>query len=333
MKSIIIKPFGRNDLIKYNVDHPVDFEKIDENELKQNSYLVLRSFGDETKINCFKIFSEGQIVDPKSKIERPTNFKSESKQNYQNKIGQIISKLDEKSKVVLSRTIKFQYQWNEIKLKSFLFRLAKKYPTSNVYALDDGKTVWLGASPEALANWEDQSLFIESLAGTISTDIKTNQKWTSKEHLEQNLVTVHIKNKLNQLGIKYHLEKDTTKKFGQLEHLLNRFKITGWGKKEIRNLICHVHPTPAILGSNRSKSYQLIKDLEDYNRELYTGVIGIIEKGKPFLYINLRCMKIKDDITTIYAGGGITKASDPEIEWNETKAKANTLLSTFDAIK
>ena len=47
------------------------------------------------------------------------------------------------------------------------------------------------------------------------------------------------------------------------------------------------------------------------------------------LYVNLRCMKLKDGDARIYIGGGITRDSDPAHEWMETVNKAQTMKSVL----
>ncbi|HAJ99571.1 MAG TPA: isochorismate synthase, partial [Bacteroidales bacterium] len=47
------------------------------------------------------------------------------------------------------------------------------------------------------------------------------------------------------------------------------------------------------------------------------------------LYVNLRCMNIRNDIAYIFAGGGLMPQSDLQKEWEEIQAKANTLLSVL----
>ena len=43
------------------------------------------------------------------------------------------------------------------------------------------------------------------------------------------------------------------------------------------------------------------------------------------LYVNLRCMQLTDTQRILYIGGGITKDSDPESEWQETVAKSQIM--------
>ena len=43
------------------------------------------------------------------------------------------------------------------------------------------------------------------------------------------------------------------------------------------------------------------------------------------LYVNLRCMQIDSQHTYLYVGGGITKDSIPQKEYEETQNKAQTM--------
>ena len=52
-------------------------------------------------------------------------------------------------------------------------------------------------------------------------------------------------------------------------------------------------------------------------------------KNTSSLYVNLRCMQIKQDKAYIYVGGGITKDSIPNKEWEETVAKSKTMLKVL----
>lgn len=133
----------------------------------------------------------------------------------------------------------------------------------------------------------------------------------------------------------------------------------------IQSLIETLHPTPAVCGLPTDKAKEFISKNENYDREFYTGFLGelniprfkvneVEEEGneedikaarkknkkekieekteKPNytnrisnLYVNLRCMKILDAQAVIYVGGGITKSSDLESEWNETVNKTKVM--------
>ncbi|NOQ91872.1 MAG: isochorismate synthase, partial [Flavobacteriaceae bacterium] len=65
---------------------------------------------------------------------------------------------------------------------------------------------------------------------------------------------------------------------------------------------------------------------ENYNREFYTGYLGELNiKEQSHLFVNLRCMQIKNTKAFIYVGGGITLESNPEKEWVETVTKSEVM--------
>jgi isochorismate synthase len=71
---------------------------------------------------------------------------------------------------------------------------------------------------------------------------------------------------------------------------------------------------------------------EGYNRAYYTGFLGELnfdsfnkKSIKSDLYVNLRCMQLKNNQAHIYIGCGITKQSTPQKEWEESVNKSMTM--------
>src|SRR6202021_687877 len=97
------------------------------------------------------------------------------------------------------------------------------------------------------------------------------------------------------------------------------------------NLVSELHPTPAVCGIPLNDATQFIKETEGYDRGYYTGFLGPCNMdGKTELYVNLRCAELFADCINLYVGGGITKDSIPENEWEETEMKSKTLLSALE---
>jgi isochorismate synthase len=92
-----------------------------------------------------------------------------------------------------------------------------------------------------------------------------------------------------------------------------------------------LHPTPAVCGTPQKIARDFLLSNEEYAREYYTGYIGPVfkEGNDSHLFVNLRCIKIMDSKAYLYAGGGITQASDAEEEWKETKNKLQTMLQVL----
>ena len=172
--------------------------------------------------------------------------------------------------------------------------------------------------------------------------------WNDKEKEEQQMVTDYIVRSLESSVDKLNLSDVKTVKAGKLLHL--QTNITGtfnFQQSNFKNVLNKLHPTPAICGIPREEAKQFILENEKYNREFYTGFLGEINMSQKTLrntgrhniennayatikkvsnlYVNLRCMQLKNDRAIIYVGGGITKDSNPESEWIETVNKTNTI--------
>jgi len=81
----------------------------------------------------------------------------------------------------------------------------------------------------------------------------------------------------------------------------------------------------------KEKALDLISALEGYDRSFYSGYWGPVNiENDTNLYVNLRTLRVKNGLITLFAGAGITGDSVPEEEWKETELKCNTILSVID---
>ncbi len=229
-------------------------------------------------------------------------------------------------KVVLSRK-------EDVKVTNFdsieIFkRLADKYPTAMTYIWFHPKIgLWLGATPETLLKAKGNEFETMSLAGTQVYQGTSNVQWQQKEIEEQKVVTDYILNSLKPICNNINASTVKTVKAGNLLHL--QTKIRGIVQNNKSTLISCLHPTPAVCGFPKKESKEFINNNENYDRSFYTGFLGEINKQGLELFVNLRCMQIKNDIASIYIGGGITKDSNSHKEWEETVAKAKTMKSVL----
>lgn len=238
-------------------------------------------------------------------------------------------KTSKNSKIVISRK-------KEIKLRKFdLNKLLNNLLSANSDAFryvwyHPTTDLWCGASPEILIAKTGNDFATMSLAGTQKIVGNTEVNWGRKEIEEQLLVTNSIiKNLSGILVEKLSISKPYNQNAGSLVHL--RTDITGTINKtqsSLSAIIKAIHPTPAICGLELESAKEFILKNESYNREFYTGFMGLVghKNENALLYVNLRCMKIENKVAHIYVGGGITASSIAESEWVETQNKMQTML-------
>lgn len=256
-----------------------------------------------------------------------------TKDIYLNQAAALISAMKKRQakKVVLSRVVAAKLALDD--QPKVFESLCSKHPGAFVYFLSDGKQMrWMGASPETLLLKKEQHYITMSLAGTKkSVDGQPeNIQWNPKELEEQAFVTDYIHDVLRNLHMEdYTISGPETVFAGHLAHLKTTFHIPA-EKCEAAQLIEKLHPTPAVCGLPQKEAFDLIFATELHNRAYYTGYLGILKPQEELkLFVNLRCMQLIGNEAYIYVGGGLTAASDPEAEWDETEAKAETLLSVF----
>lgn len=258
-----------------------------------------------------------------------------TKQDYLRAAAYSVQKLKagELDKVVLSR-VKGKDLEEGFSIADYYLRLIKKYPDAFVYLFSaPGIGTWVGATPETLLSRNPaDELVIMALAGTVKIEKDKPVNWGQKEIEEQQFVSKYIRLRLTELGIKDFVEEPAqTVTAGNMAHIRTIFRISAKGVAgEIGELIKDLHPTPAVCGLPKAGAFWFIEQVERHNRRFYTGYLGPWKlNGVSSLFVNLRCAEITGSRLSLYVGGGLTAASDPEKEWQETELKAGTLLSVL----
>lgn len=236
-------------------------------------------------------------------------------------------------KIVLSRVVCQPLSLN-FAPGNFFRTLCQNYPDAFVYLFGDTNGLcWVGATPETLLEVENNSGYTMALAGTRKAEqsLKHEKIWTSKEIEEQELVSVYIRNKLLEVGLADFEEAPLESRVaGPVVHLLKRFRFELPEGLTPLNLAFKLHPTPAVCGLPEAEALHQITHIETHDRMYYGGFLGpVYPAGNARLFVNLRCMQLGNKIAYIFAGGGLLSGSDPENEWNETQAKAETLLAVI----
>ncbi|HET8886232.1 MAG TPA: chorismate-binding protein [Salinimicrobium sp.] len=254
-------------------------------------------------------------------------------------------------KVVLSRkeTISIKNQ----DAFSIFKKLLRKYPTAFVYVFYHPNIgLWLGATPEILLSVQRNKLSTMALAGTQKNNDKKHVLWGEKEKEEQEIVTFSILKNLKDSGITKIKASDVyTSTAGNLLHLKTDIEAELDATVPIGKIILALHPTPAVCGLPKESAKSFILKNEGYEREYYSGFLGALNINtetkrnpnkrnqenrayssvvkKTSLFVNLRCMKLTSEKAVVFIGGGITKDSDPEAEWEETVNKAETMKAVL----
>jgi len=296
-------------------------------EITKTSF-ICNIFNDDSYI----LNNPPRIIEDEIIIRQPSFFdeKNISKTEYQTGIDSVIKLCQHKiiEKCIISRIIKVNYESNNY-YKIFK-ELCEAYEDGFKYILNHPKFgMWIGISPETLISGnKEKGYYTHALAGSkLQTD---SSKWSEKEIEEHQYVVKYIEEKIKNSGTITNKSKVYEKIAGNLKHLNKDFKFTL--KKSYLKFLNTLHPTPAIAGIPLEKSLEIIKQIESHQRSLYCGFIGIVDENSCDLFVNLRCGRISLNEIQLFVGGGITKKSIADQEYEETEIKSQTLLSIIKKI-
>ena len=233
-------------------------------------------------------------------------------------------------KVVLSRTETVAVA-NFDMVETFQ-KLVFLYPTAFVYCFYHPKIGnWIGATPEQLLKVTENNFETISLAGTQKDTGSSEIVWGEKEKEEQQFVTDYLVQRLQKVASAVEFTKPYSVKAGSIWHIKTDVSGVLNSDSSLKKVVQLLHPTPAVCGLPKEIAKDFILENEPYDRSFYTGFLGELncsfekETISSDLFVNLRCMQIKDSQAHLYMGCGITKDSNPEKEWEESVNKSMTM--------
>ena len=281
-------------------------------------------------------------------------YMEEDQKQHENLVQKGIDNIKdgELKKVVLARSERVQvHDPDPVRI----FRnLLNTYSHGMIYLWFHPETgYWLGATPETLLKVDRNRFETMALAGTQLYKGNANVEWERKEVEEQLFVTDYILKALeNVQGVEnIHTSKPYSAQAGNLLHICTDISGRLKDTENLKYLVDALHPTPAVCGLPKEKALKFILKNEEHSREFYAGYLGELNmksehkrssnrrnqenqqftaiSTKTDLFVNLRCMKLKDGNARIFVGGGITKDSNAADEWMETVNKSQTLKAVL----
>ncbi len=89
-------------------------------------------------------------------------------------------------------------------------------------------------------------------------------------------------------------------------------------------------PPGSVTGVPKIRAVEIIHELEPADRGVYTGAIGVVRlDGDLAMSVAIRTMQVRGDTGTVWSGGGIVAESSPAAEYDETSAKARSVLDAL----
>lgn len=199
-----------------------------------------------------------------------------------------------------------------------------------------------GASPETLVALKDGSIKTYALAGTChrgKTPKEDEQLINAllsdeKELAEHDMLIDLAKNdfgKVCKFGTVDFSEYRNIKKYSAVSHIST--KVFGDIRDDIKptDVISAILPAGTLSGAPKTRSLEIIDEIEQTARGVYGGAVGYIDfNGNMDLCIGIRLAVLKNGIVSVQSGAGIVSESVPEKEYNETINKAKAIINAVN---
>ncbi len=230
-------------------------------------------------------------------------------------------------------------------------QLKKTNPSPYMFFIKDQDFVLFGASPESALKYESENNQVEvypiagtrrrgfNSDGTINLDLDGRMELDlrlDKKELAEHIMLVDLARndvaRISEAGTRKVAQLLKVDRYSHVMHLVSR--VTG----QLRSDLDALHAYQAcmnmgtLVGAPKIKASALIREVEQQRRGSYGGAVGYINSaGDMDTCIVIRSAFVSQGVATIQAGAGVVFDSDPQAETDETRAKAQAVISAVKA--
>ena len=245
-------------------------------------------------------------------------------------------------KIVIARELQIEFE-TDVDLGNVLNHLLEVQNNSYVFLWEKDGTSFIGATPERLVCVQNQQLLSACLAGTAPRGKTTEEDQRIGEELlrddknreEHQYVVDMIKGALNGLADDVEIPKTPVLyPLKNLQHLYTPVQALLNEDITILDVAEKLHPTPALCGQPTERAMSYIRDNELFERGWYGAPIGWFDhhfNGE--FAVAIRSGLVKDNKASLFAGCGVVRGSDPEVEYEETKIKFQPMFHALGGSK
>jgi len=219
-------------------------------------------------------------------------------------------------------------------LGTLLGRLRRTAPSSTRFAFRIGERTFVGATPECLVKRKGLLVETEALAGTVSrTDPTAAAELlaSGKNQDEHRYVVLALERCLRPLCRRLEVPSaPIIKELPHLLHLCTPIVAELERPTHVLALVDLLHPTPAVCGAPTPEAFRFIVEQEAAPRGWYAAPFGWADaSGDGHFVVGLRSALIHGKNVHLYAGAGIVRASEPQLEFDETELKLQGIRSAL----
>ncbi|MCU0822665.1 MAG: aminodeoxychorismate synthase component I [Spirochaetes bacterium] len=234
-------------------------------------------------------------------------------------------------------TIKYHFNFSGSPLGLYNDLKKKQSVAYNAFAKFDDFHI-LSISPELFFRKKGNIITVKPMKGTVKRGKNAHEDSANslflnndEKNRSENIMIVDLLR--NDLGRISKGGSVKVKKLYEVERYNTLFQMTSTVKSTLlkglalREMIQGIFPSGSITGAPKIRSMEIINELENEKRNVYTGAIGFFEpSGDAVFNVAIRTVLLRGSRGEMGIGGGIVYDSSPESEFQECRLKGNFLL-------
>lgn len=290
----------------------------------------------ETRTNGKPVYMQKES-DTEYPIEVRPNF---TKDEYKQAVDRMIRYIIEGDIYIANMTQQLTVKSDKAPLDVF-YDLRKNNPSTFGGYFDYGDFQIVCASPERFLKMQKGHVNTRPIKGTRKRGetpeedllMRTELENSEKDKSELLMIVDLERNDLNRVcrpGSVKVTELFTVEEYATVFHLVSDIEGNLEEGKTVMDLLEAAFPGGSITGAPKYRAMEIIDELENNKRNLYTGSIGYLTlDGDCDFNIVIRTALHKNGMYYLGVGGGITAESDLEFEYEETLQKAKAVLQAM----
>ncbi|MBT9610726.1 MAG: anthranilate synthase component I [Aquabacterium sp.] len=223
-------------------------------------------------------------------------------------------------------------------------------PSPYMYYYDLGDHHVVGSSPEILVRQEKsaeggETITIRPIAGTRprgatpEADVANERELLAdpKERAEHVMLIDLARNDIGRIaktGTVKVTEAFGIERYSHVMHIVSNVEGTLKDGMTGLDVLRASFPAGTLSGAPKIRAMEIIDELEPVQRGVYGGAVGYLSfAGDMDVAIAIRTGVIKDQTLYVQAGAGVVADSVPELEWQETEAKARAVIRAAEMVE
>ena len=306
----------------------------------QKTYITALGIKEEAEKSIDNIYERIKYKDINLNIslDKNTEFTSNfSREEYINSVKKVKEYIKEGHTYIANLTQRFSCDFNSDPFDTYIsLRSINKAPFSCYLNLEGFQII--SSSPERFLKVFNNKVETGPIKGTrprgkdkLEDEKNKKELLNSEKDKSELLMIVDLeRNDLSKVCKPFSVkvtELFKLEEYATVFHLVST--VIGELNEDVSSVKCirECFPGGSITGAPKIRSMEIIEELEDLRRGIYTGAIGYFDlRGNCDFNIVIRTILAKDNKAYFGVGGGITIESEEEMEYEETLDKAKALM-------